>query len=830
MNAVNNNYENGGSVTLNTACPSAQLLLLERVTPVTQTSVFTDNMPIPMKSFEYGLDKLTEITQEILSDFNYAYIVNLWGGGTCSGYLKSDGTCNTYPSSFNPASPGPIGGTTPSTGNFTSVAVGAPAPSEASMLGNPPANTYSINCVSPTDCRPIAAPLTPFVVGDGRSVTDAVVTASSHTLSSATASFTSADTGKLLLVAMGPKAVVSGTYVSGGSVTGAVNTNCTVTFTNGGGIGATAYLWLQGINTITGGYPIFLTAFGTGYTSAPTAATLSNGSASLGAGAAACSGNIVVSMSIFPLPVLTTATYVDSTTVTLGVSATTSGTGLKATVCTDNTAAISAGIATAQGTGGSVYLPAGDYCIQGLTISAPIQVYGDGVSADFGPDSADDDFPTVAPYLTGTVLHMMAPNTDAIQATAIGQSTQFFNFGIKFDPVIAFWQTGNGINATSGGGNWAVGNSTWQNLKVWGQDGNHYGYLCDNCYLNTYIHLAAFGGGGIHFYSDGGCCSGNSTIIEAYSALMAGGNASGFLIDSQPGGAQQNLYTFIRPETNRIPVHDAFLTWPVPAISQPIQLLAQKDATTVNTSFYSSDWEDVFSGPNTGNRINLSFGSTNSQFGSGTYYFIMRAGGNFNLGCYPIYPYDANGACGFMSTDTDNALQLFTTGYSLPVRLKGSSIQVNSLTAATTNLLCYDTTTTPPYYTLAQCNSTQSVATTGNAGTATKLSTGGTANQVWGMDGTGTNQGWYTPSSLGVLSTTTGSIGGSLLALGCTSEGTVTVTGATTSMACLMSGVGGNPTNVQPQCSVSSAGTVTVQFCTAVAVTPAAQTYAIRVF
>ena len=66
--------------------------------------------------------------------------------------------------------------------------------------------------------------------------------------------------------------------------------------------------------------------------------------------------------------------------------------------------------------------------------------------------------------------------------------------------------------------------------------------------------------------------------------------------------------------------------------------------------------------------------------------------------------------------------------------------------------------------------------------------------------------------------------------LGCTSKGTVTVTGAATSMACLMSGVGGNPAQVQPQCSVTAASTVTVQFCTVVAVTPAAQTYAIRVF
>ena len=63
VTAVNNNLDNGGSVTLNSACTSGQLVIT-RVTPLTQTSVFTDNMPVPMKTFENGLDKLTEIDQE----------------------------------------------------------------------------------------------------------------------------------------------------------------------------------------------------------------------------------------------------------------------------------------------------------------------------------------------------------------------------------------------------------------------------------------------------------------------------------------------------------------------------------------------------------------------------------------------------------------------------------------------------------------------------------------------------------------------------------------------------------------------------------------------
>lgn len=79
----------------------------------------------------------------------------------------------------------------------------------------------------------------------------------------------------------------------------------------------------------------------------------------------------------------------------------------------------------------------------------------------------------------------------------------------------------------------------------------------------------------------------------------------------------------------------------------------------------------------------------------------------------------------------------------------------------------------------------------------------------------------------------TPSIGGSLISQGCTSFSTVTITGASNTIGvCIMSGVGGNPANIQPQCSVTSGNTITPQLCTGVSagVTPTAQTYNILVF
>lgn len=87
---------------------------------------------------------------------------------------------------------------------------------------------------------------------------------------------------------------LSGTYTSGITATGATGTTCTLSSFNGGGSGATATVFLTGTNTIAGGSALVVPyGVATGYTSAPTSATASNGTAT-------CSGTAVVSTSIIP--------------------------------------------------------------------------------------------------------------------------------------------------------------------------------------------------------------------------------------------------------------------------------------------------------------------------------------------------------------------------------------------------------------------------------------------------------------------------------------------------------------------------------------------------
>lgn len=61
---VNNSLENGGSVTLNTACPIGYKLTIQRDTEETQLNSFTNNMPTLYKTFENSLDKLTMEIQD----------------------------------------------------------------------------------------------------------------------------------------------------------------------------------------------------------------------------------------------------------------------------------------------------------------------------------------------------------------------------------------------------------------------------------------------------------------------------------------------------------------------------------------------------------------------------------------------------------------------------------------------------------------------------------------------------------------------------------------------------------------------------------------------
>ena len=89
--------------------------------------------------------------------------------------------------------------------------------------------------------------------------------------------------------------VVSGIYSSGITTMGSVTQTCLITFTGGGGFGATALVALTGTNVITGPSKLQITNNGQGYTSAPSTGTVAPGGSSP---ATSCSGSPSLSTSL----------------------------------------------------------------------------------------------------------------------------------------------------------------------------------------------------------------------------------------------------------------------------------------------------------------------------------------------------------------------------------------------------------------------------------------------------------------------------------------------------------------------------------------------------
>lgn len=106
ISPVNNNYDNGGLVTLNAIVPVGQSLVLQRQTPLTQTSVYTDNIPQPMQQFEDSLDKLTEIDQELAAAIALIaqYVSVPVAASTSNGTITGSGSTWTLPSLPNAGS------------------------------------------------------------------------------------------------------------------------------------------------------------------------------------------------------------------------------------------------------------------------------------------------------------------------------------------------------------------------------------------------------------------------------------------------------------------------------------------------------------------------------------------------------------------------------------------------------------------------------------------------------------------------------------------------------------------------------------------------------
>ena len=272
---------------------------------------------------------------------------------------------------------------------------------------------------------------------------------------------------------------------------------------------------------------------------------------------------------------------------------------------TDDTAAIQAAITAAEAVHGVVCLAPRTYCITApLVISDAVTVKGAGMQTLYGSlaNSARSNFlPTQAPYLTGSVLLQTTAATNAINIPVAGKAVNLRHLGIRFADGIKWTNTGHGIYANppalGGVQDNGIEDASWENVTVYGVDGNHYGYYLINPLLCCFTHIRSYGGGGLYSDTFGTTANnqyyGNTTLVDPYFYTCVNGSARPLWIKSSTDFSFQ--WTFIRLQTFVDDVSGiAGLGMAAPSTSQVPTI----DAATQNVTLISPDLESTVTGAN----------------------------------------------------------------------------------------------------------------------------------------------------------------------------------------------------------------------------------------
>ncbi len=246
---------------------------------------------------------------------------------------------------------------------------------------------------------------------------------------------------------------------------------------------------------------------------------------------------------------------------TLAANVGATGTGRILTWGTDDSVAVQAAVNAAPAAA-TVIIPGQTLVTTALSITKDLTISGVGVSEVTGGiiDSSFGSGPSLVPYLRGSVLIMATAATNVVDITGTGVNVHFTALGIRFAPAIMFTNTGHGVYAVPtalygpGGHENGLFNPRWDNVVVFGHDGNHYAYYMLNSNLGSFTHLRGHGGGGLFIESDSyGAAFGNAVFVGPYFRMFCGGTANGFTLKCRNLDATQpslNLLDFYRPQVN----------------------------------------------------------------------------------------------------------------------------------------------------------------------------------------------------------------------------------------------------------------------------------------
>lgn len=212
---------------------------------------------------------------------------------------------------------------------------------------------------------------------------------------------------------------------------------------------------------------------------------------------------------------------------------------------TDNTVALQAAINAAVAQGKKLYIPAGRYNYTApLTVGGSTSIEGEWVAENWG--TGDPNIPIGTPPLIGTVLLPTSNGSAAIVISGIeGPCVHIRNIGVQFQTP--FSGTGDGIVCSPASGHQGLSGATWDNVKVYGHDGNHYAYVLGNLFYNRFINLFSYGGGALHVFAlSTGIHYGNSVFINFYAQVFINGSTHGIQLGTNAVQAL-NLITFYHP-------------------------------------------------------------------------------------------------------------------------------------------------------------------------------------------------------------------------------------------------------------------------------------------